>query len=398
MTTEFSEIIQTYHDRIRFFGNVEIGTDISLSDLQANYDGVICAAGAQGDKRLDIPGKEARGIYTAKQFVMWYNGHPEHLTMPADFYRILQRPKVNVSILGQGNVALDCARILLTAQHSPEKLRKSDMPRHVYETLTSARIGRCGVIGRRGSAQASFTNKELREFSKYQIPASLDHKEIELSMKSQASLEELQNNRGKTRSLEILRKMDQLKDANVDSHLALFFLQQPTLFQTDADNFVSTLQTRRTHLVGEAHHQKSVLTDTILEHPTDLVLESVGFNVLPIEGCLFSNGRCVHDKGHQNSNLFVVGWFKRGPRGVIASNIACAAETAETVTDFLQGNPGTGKGRIWIDRKLQMNRVAFTTFKDWKRIEKLEQIAGHYMKKCAEKIQRIAEFSEKKGI
>ena len=181
-------------DEVRYFGNVTLGKDITVDDLRARYDQIVYAVGAQSARRLGIPGEDLSGSHAAFEFVAWYNAHPDFRDQEFDL------DCEDVVVIGNGNVAIDVARILVLAR---DRLAKTDIADHALEALRDCRVKRVTLLGRRGPAQASFTNPELREFGRLEgVCAEVDGAELELDAASEA---EIEGNAVKTRNMATLR-------------------------------------------------------------------------------------------------------------------------------------------------------------------------------------------------
>eukprot|EP00438_Fugacium_kawagutii_P033341 Skav204227 [mRNA] locus=scaffold1550:157239:158510:- [translate_table: standard] len=378
----------------RYFGNVEIGTDPSLEALRQTYDAVVLCTGASGERLLGIPGEESVGVLGAPAFVKWYNGHP-------DYAEALKLPKSagdSAVVLGQGNVALDVARLLV---RSPKELDATDMERDAVNTIASwqqAGLRTVHIVGRRGFVQAAFTNAELRELltcSEDVLPV-VDPDELALC-RNPASEEELSKSRMKKRSVEILEKMaNNFADLDKTSKriLRLHFLRSPQ--EVLAENGeLRGIRLARMQLKGEAGRQVAApSSDPALDVSCGLVVRSVGFDILPFQGLPLKSNRVPHTNGcvEQSSSglggLYVSGWLKRGPQGIIASNIGDAQETAAKLWADLQ----TQSAKTPKETFAESLAAAAVGFEDWKRLEAEELRRGQEMGKAAAKFTNVAEM------
>lgn len=380
----------------RFFGNVEIGLDATLAELRRAYDAVVVCTGAEGERLLGIPGEGLRGVVGAPAFVKWYNSHPDYTALdPPD-------PGEAAVVIGQGNVALDIARVLARA---PSELSATDI-----NTSAASRIARwqrdglrtIQVVGRRGHVQAAFTNKELRELLSLEgVLPVVDPAEYELCC-NEASLKELARNRPKKRSVKILERMlanFAEKDTTSKRVIWLRFLLSPTEVLADAGEVVG-LRVARNELRGEPGKQAAVRAspESSLDLPCGLVLRSVGFARSPLDGLPMSpQGRVSHGRGlvapgdGPASGLYASGWMKRGPTGVIATNIPDARETAANVLSGL-GAPEEARS---VARGALLERLAankrIVSFADWRAIEAEELRRGAEQGRIAE---RLTDFRE----
>lgn len=353
----FTELFQKYPKSLRFYGNVHILGEneslvnissmnlLQLDHLRSVYSGVILACGASSDITLNIPGNNGKGIISARSFVNWYNGHPDYV----DIGTKIDLSKVEeVVIIGQGNVAIDCARIL---GKSYTELLETDIANHALDQLTNSKIKKISIIGRRGHVQSSFTIKEIRELSRLDNSNFLISKvEIDKGMTESSKLE-LENNRPKTRIVDLLNTIASKSVVQSDDKrvIELRYLLNPKKFVLDNDNNVQKIILEKTKLEGPKGQQKAIGIDITEEIPCQLVLVSVGYKSTPILNAPFDNNRNiipniagrVYDPKLSNEHvngLYVVGWMKRGPSGIIGTNISDAKETALSILEDIELN------------------------------------------------------------
>lgn len=379
----------------RYFGNVEVGTQPSLEALRKMYDAVVLCTGASGERLLGIPGEESLGVLGAPAFVKWYNGHPD--------YKALKLPHSageSAVVLGQGNVALDVARLLV---RSPKELDTTDMERDAVNQIAAWQqkgLRTVHIVGRRGFVQAAFTNAELRELltcSEEVLPV-VDPDELALC-RNPASEEELSKSRMKKRSVDILEKMaSNFADAKTTNKrvLRLHFLRSPQEVLSE-DGELRGIRLARMQLQGEAGRQVAASSsDPALDISCGLVVRSVGFDILPFHGLPLKSNRVPHTQGcvEQSSEdlggLYVSGWLKRGPQGIIASNIGDAQETAAKLWNDLQSQSAKASPESFVTSLLSENAVV--GFQDWKRLEAEELRCGQEMGKAAAKFTQVPEM------
>jgi ferredoxin/flavodoxin---NADP+ reductase len=306
----------------------EIGKDISIAQLQADYSAIILAYGAQTDRRMNIPGEDLVGSITATEFVAWYNGHPEYKNYHFNTFA------KKVAIVGQGNVAIDVARILAK---KPELLKESDIADYALDKLEQTSVEKISLIGRRGPAQAAFTDKELRELTELSnCNVTINEHDLELNEMSKT---ELESNAIARRNLDILCKLPSSDDTN-KKNIEFRFYESPIAIEGSGK--VENLVLEKTVLSGLSGEQKATGTGQFLNLDCDLVIRSIGYRGLTLESLPFneSRGTYYHDKGRlldengiQIPQLYVAGWIKRGPSGVIGSN---KADSTETVASILE--------------------------------------------------------------
>jgi len=348
---------------VRFFGNVEVGQAVSVSELQAAYDGVILAYGASQDQPLGLKGEgEMTNVLPARALVNWYNGHPDSYETGDVVGNLLRSKTVeHVVIVGNGNVALDCARILAK---DAAALAPTDITQSALNTLarTTSALKSISIVGRRGVAQAAFTIKELRELTRLpRVRVRVLPDELEASL-TEASTQEVSSSRPRTRIMELLRGLVSSESctggaAGVDINLR-FLLRPAELVPSEADaKQVGAVRLQRTALTGPANQQRAIDVGTpnanaTLQLPCDLLLSSVGYRSLSLPGVPWderrsivpnSGGRVVPRAGAdvddgcaETKGLYVVGWLKRGPTGIIASAVGDAKETVQAVLRDLE--------------------------------------------------------------
>ena len=317
---------------VRFLGNIEVGTDLTLEDLRTHYDAVIHASGAAIDRRLDVDGEDLPGSFSATEFVAWYSGHPD---AQVDRFTLEARSAV---VIGVGNVAVDVARVLAK---SAEALSVTDMPDHVLDVLRRSNIEDIYMIGRRGAAQAKFTTKELRELGEIAgADVVVDPADLAMDAASELALAESNALR---RNLDVLTEWSTRPPEGRPRRLHLRFLTRPEAI-LGADR-VEGIRLRRTELDGNGGVTD---TDVVEDLPAQLIFRSVGYKGVPIEGLPFDQrrgivphdeGRVVRDGAHVPGQ-YVAGWIKRGPTGVIGTNRADAKETVASLLD------DAGKGAV----------------------------------------------------
>lgn len=378
---DFTDVAGT--DGFRFFGNVEVGADVSLGDLRKAYDAVVVCTGAEGERKLNIPGEDSDGVVGSPPFVKWYNGHPDFVDLDP------KEPGEAAVVLGQGNVALDVARILTC---SPEKMRQTDIHRPALDRIAEWQqrgLRTVHVVGRRGFIQAAFTNAELRELLTFddEVLPIVDPVELALC-RNAASEEELSKTRAKKRSMAILEKMAANfaeKDTTSKRILWLRFLWSPSEVTAGSDG-VTGLRLERTELTGEAGSQSATKASSgeSVEVPCGMVVRSVGFDLTPFEGLPMENRRVPHEHGRvlgpdaTAGGLYVSGWVKRGPQGIIASNIGDAQETSHMVLrDIFTGEDSASRADVApVEAQLAATGKRLVSFEDWRRIEEEELRLG----------------------
>ncbi|KAI8580530.1 hypothetical protein K450DRAFT_237477 [Umbelopsis ramanniana AG] len=390
-------------DRFTFLGNVHVGgKDLPLSALKSNYDAIVFSYGASEDRRLNIPGEDLPNVYSARSFVGWYNGLPHHRELMPD----LDSTDTAV-IVGQGNVALDIARMLL----SPiDVLRKTDVTDYALDALSKSRIKHVHVVGRRGPLQAAFTAKELREQMK--LPGVRFNTDVQLLQSELANgAEYLNKSRPLKRLMSILEK--EIGSPNIlsgDKSWTLDFLRSPSRIIPDStNNNVKAIEYELNRLDGPTESRRAIGTGQFVTQECGLILRSIGYKSIAMEGIPFdeSSGRVPNKYGKvlngQNEvpGLYTAGWLKRGPTGVIATTMNDAYETADTLAaDFVAGKPflnevdgiGQKTGSQGLLQLFKDNKIRPISYVDWKLIEKMEFEAGQKFGKPREKFGRVEDM------
>lgn len=370
--------------RCRFFGNVEIGKQITLAELRDYYSAVILTHGAESDRKLGVEGEELTGSHTATEFVAWYNCHPGFKNKNFN----LNTAK-NIAIIGQGNVAVDVARILAKPV---SELEHTDIGIHAIRALKSSAVTNIYVIGRRGPVQAAFTDKELKELG--EIPGCdllIDKNISKLTETDKAELESA--DKVKRSNFRILSEFAEKNDTGAKRKLHLLFLSSPV--EIIGDDKVKSLKLEKNTLIGEPGNQKASGTGVFEELDIDLLFRSVGYLGKGIEGIPFDSkkgvyrnnlGRVQDESGNQIKGLYCAGWIKRGPSGVIGTNKACSVETVNSIIE-----DGLGPVDKEIDALVKQKELRAISFADWQKIDAEELRRGAEKGKEREKFVEIEE-------
>ncbi|KAM7509543.1 hypothetical protein LguiA_019996 [Lonicera macranthoides] len=400
VTNQFSRV--ALNERCSFLGNVNLGTSISLSDLREMYHVVVLAYGAESDRVLGIPGEEFAGIHSAREFVWWYNGHPDCSNLVPDL-----KSTDTAVILGQGNVALDVARVLL---RPTKELATTDIANHALAALEESSIRKVYLVGRRGPVQAACTAKELREV--LGIKDLYIHIQEDDLRKTPADEEEMKNSRIHKRIHELLSKAAATSGNSHPSpgqrELHFIFFRKPDRFldSDDTRGHVSGVQFEKTTLKDNGSgYQIAEGTGTYEDLDCGLVMKSIGYKSVPVDGLPFDlrkgvvqniRGRVLIDASENvtqvEEGLYVVGWLKRGPTGIIATNLYCAEETVASITEDLKKCPPTPvltsskPGREGLMQLLDSRNVRAVPFSDWEKIDSEEKRLGSLRNKPRDKL------------
>ncbi|HEV8339717.1 MAG TPA: FAD-dependent oxidoreductase [bacterium] len=382
--------------RFRFFGNVEIGKDLSVEDLSAFYHLVLFTTGAQTDRRLGIPGEDLEGSYAATEFVAWYNGHPDYTQHTFDLQQTA------AAVVGVGNVAVDVTRILL---RTPEELAKTDIADYALEALRESKVTEVHLLGRRGPAQAAFTNPEIRELG--ELPAAdvvVRPEEAALDELSKAELDRT-HDRTDLRKVEIIQEFAARPLTGKPRRLHLRFLVSPVEI-LGKDGHVAGM--RLVHNVLQATPAGTLSakpTDRFEELDVGLVFRSVGYRGVALPGVPFREdwGVFLNEKGRLLDpatkeplpGLYAAGWIKRGPTGVIGTNKPDAGETVQQMmADAAEGKTFTPKEptAAAAETLVRERQPQVVTYQDWKRLDALEVQRGRAAGRPRIKFVRVEEM------
>jgi ferredoxin--NADP+ reductase len=380
------------HPRFRYFGNVELGRHVSREELLEHYHALVYATGAPIDRPLGISGEELPGSWPATEFVGWYNGHPDHPDL--DFDLSCERAVV----IGNGNVALDVAR-MLTLSHA--ELAGTDTADHALETLDRSAIREVLVVGRRGPAQAAFTNPELRELGELaDADVIVDAAELERALETPepyASATAKQN-------VELLRGYAQRTPTARRRRIVLRFLLSPVEIHAGGDGRVAAVTLARNELVaGSDGRLRAEATGELERIPAGLVLRAIGYRGLPLPGVPFDESRAVirNDGGRvlgEEGTLrgeYTVGWIKRGPTGVIGTNKKDAQETVDAIFADLAGgrlHEPPAPDPAELDATLHARQPELVTYSGWSEIDRHERERGESAGRPRVKLTRIEEM------
>ncbi|BBC72449.1 pyridine nucleotide-disulfide oxidoreductase [Altererythrobacter sp. B11] len=348
-------------ENVRFVGNVAVGEDISIGELQELYDAVVLATGAPHDRPLGIPGEDLRNVFGSAAFVGWYNGHPQFAALNPDL------SGTTAVVIGMGNVALDVARIL---SKSRAEFAGSDIVGHALEALESSRLRRIVILGRRGPHQIMMTPKELGELGALERARPLVRPEDLPEETADAALEP-----GQRKSVGLLREFAAAQgDDDRPITIEFAFMAQPRALVGEGS--VTALEVERTRLVDG----RAEATGETFRIPADLVVSCIGYRTAPIPGVPFDErqGRFTNDEGRIGPGLYCVGWARRGPSGTIGTNRPDGYGVVEKIAaDFPDHDAAAGKpGREGFDRLAAERGLDVVTFRDWKKIEEAEETAA----------------------
>ena len=386
-------------EAFNYFGNVSVGTDITIEDLKETHHAVIITMGAETDRKLGIPGEDLKGSHTATEFVAWYNGHPEYREREFDLSH------ETAVIIGQGNVAADVARILAK---TTDELKKTDISQHALDVLENSKIKDIYVVGRRGPAQGAMTSKELKEFGElWECDTFVDPEEAILNKSSADELSD-RNGRAAKKIYELFsgysedkkphkaRQFPWTKPYVKPKKCHIQFLRSP--IELKGKGKLETVVFEKNALSGEPFKQSARGTGELEKLEAGILFRSIGYRGVALDGVPFHDawGVIPNDKGRiteDNENnvvvpqMYTAGWIKRGPSGIIGTNKACANETiAELMQDITKLDDKKERlGNKKIHEILDAKKIRYINFIEWEVIDKQEVENGKPKGKPREK-------------
>ena len=411
------------HPRFRYFGNVTFGEHISREELRARYHAIVYATGSPADRPLGIPGEQLPGSHAATEFVGWYNGHPDHTELELDLTTPAHSPEGRVGggapaeravVIGNGNVALDVARMLVL---DPSELAPTDTADHALAVLADSHVREVLVIGRRGPAQAAFTNPELLELGELaDADVIVDRDELERALAVHDAGAEADATA--RRNVEILRSYAAREPAGRRKRIVLRFLLSPVAFLPDAHGRLGAVELVRNELVpaagGGLRAQATGERETIA---AGLAFRAIGYRGVPLPGVPFDERNAVianragrvldPDSGAPMPGEYVVGWIKRGPTGVIGTNKKDAQETVDALlSDHEPAVAGDGGAPApatpahvpddpdpaAIERLLRERQPELVTYAGWEAIDRHERSLGQAAGRPRVKLTQIEEM------
>ncbi|HET8968237.1 MAG TPA: FAD-dependent oxidoreductase, partial [Gaiellaceae bacterium] len=358
----------------RFLGNVEVGRDVTHDELASLFDAVVYACGSQADRRLGVPGEDLPGSWAATELVAWYNGHPDfqHLEFDLSHERAV--------VIGNGNVALDVARMLALTE---EELAPTDTTDAAIAAIVSAGIREIVVLGRRGPVQAAWTSTELGELGELGgADVVVDPAELELDPVSRAELDAASNI--VQRNVEILREFASREPVGRPRVVRLRFRASPVAIL--GEEHVEGVEVVRNRLEPDGRGSvRAVTTDERETIPCGIVFRSVGYRGVGVPGVPFdeqagtipnAEGRVLDEGGTPVRGVYCAGWIKRGPTGVIGTNKKDATETVDRLLDDARAGRLRPRSDRAIEDLLRERGVEVVTYAGWEAIDALERARG----------------------
>ena len=383
------------HERFRFFGNVELGRDISVDDLRRHYDHIVYATGNESDRRMGIPGEDLAGVHSATEFVGWYNGHPDFQDRSFDLAAARR-----VAVVGNGNVAMDVTRVLA---RSTDELAPTDITAESLAVLRQSAVEEVVLLGRRGPAQAAFSPQEIKEIGSLEgVSLLVSEEEMKLDEISRTWLKETAA-RSAQRNVAYLTEVAGAEASARDRLVTCRFLVSPIELQAGDDGRVAQVVIEKNELYAAEDgtpRPRGTGETEILD--VDLVFKAVGYRGVPLPGVPFherwgilpnDEGRLLTEQdGEVVPGQYVVGWAKRGPTGLIGTNSADSTATVKKMLEDIDGVTAPAdpaKAPEKIVELLRERGVDFVTFDDWTRLDEDEVRLGEAQKKVREKYTNV---------
>ena len=340
---------------VSYYGNVEVGRDITIDELRDLYDAIVLAVGSPIDRNLGVPGDDKQGVYGAAAFVGWYNGHPDFRNLDPDL-------DIEAAVIvGNGNVAIDCARVLAK---TAKEMAATDLTEYANAAISGSPLKDIYMCGRRGPVEAKFTNVELREMGELADCAPI----VDLGQLPDSVPADLpdRDRRLKERNLETLRGFADVPAEGKSKSLHFMFFTNPV--EILGGDRVEAVRMERTAVKDG----RAVGTGQFFDIPCGMVIAAIGYSGEPFPGIPFDErtGVAVHEDGRIGDGIYAVGWIKRGPTGVIGTNKHDGDRAAEQIIeDVVDGGKA---GRDGLERLLQERSVRWVSYEDWKKIDAAE--------------------------
>uniref|UniRef100_A0A3B5A873 NADPH:adrenodoxin oxidoreductase, mitochondrial n=1 Tax=Stegastes partitus TaxID=144197 RepID=A0A3B5A873_9TELE len=402
---EVKNVINTFtqtakHSRCSFYGNVNVGKDVSIDELQQAYHAVVLSYGAEGNRSMGVPGEDLAGVYSAKDFVGWYNGLPNCRELSPDL------SCETAVILGQGNVALDVARILLSPV---DILKKTDITQPALEALAESQVRRVLIVGRRGPMQIACTIKELREM--VNLPTTRPEMVAADFEGVTEALKDLPRPRKRLTELMLKTALEKPGEKEQERRIKASRIWGFRFFRSPVEvlanhNRVAGIRLAVNKLEGEGEGAQAVLTGEVEDVTCGLVVSSIGYKSLPIDPSVPFDSRKaivpnVMGRVQQTAGLYCSGWLKTGPTGVIATTMNNSFDTARSVMEDMDSGSldvsAAKPGSKSISALLEKRGIKPVTFSDWEKIDNVEMSRGEACGKPREKVLTVEEMLQVVG-
>ena len=382
-------------DGVRFFGNVTLGTDVTVRELRSRYDAIFYAVGNESDRKLGIPGEDLDGVHSATEFVFWYNGHPDYVDRGS---RLDEARRV--AVIGNGNVAMDVARVL---GREPDELASTDIAAPAIDSLRASSVREVILVGRRGPAQAAYSPKEIQEIGKLEsCDLVITPRYAALDPATEAWMAENQVPANVQSNIDYVNEVSQRGEGDNERKIRCWFLASPVEF-IGKDGKLTHIKFVRNELVPRGNRLSAMPTEETWLEPVQLAFKAIGYRGVPIPGVPFREdwalipndaGRVLHEAGGQVlPGQYVVGWAKRGPSGLIGSN---RPDSKATVEAFLEDLPSLERapGGSDLGKLLDERGVRWFSWADWLKLDAEELRLGEERGKVREKFISVPEMLE----
>lgn len=381
----------------RFFGNVCLGQDVQVCDLQAHYDHIIYAVGNESDRKMGVEGENLQGVFSATEFVGWYNGHPDFRDRKFNLSEASR-----VAVVGNGNVAMDVARVIARA---PSELASTDIAAHALSELTASAVKEVLLLGRRGPAQAAFSPSEIKEIGNLEsadlvIPEDIMNLDDVTTnwLENYASRDALKN-------VAYLKQKATEGEGNNERKITCHFLASPTSFEGENGRVTAIKLVANELYADERGTPRPRATETTWLEPVDLVFKAIGYRGVEIPGVPYHkewgtipniDGRVTEYENEKTiPGQYVVGWAKRGPTGLIGTNKADSESTVRAMLEDISGqtvDASDTKSPEAALKMLQNYGIDVVTLDDWHRLDQDEIQRGESVGKIREKYTCIDEM------
>jgi ferredoxin--NADP+ reductase len=379
--------------RVRFFGAVKLGRDLTVAELAERHDAVIYAVGCESDRHMEIPGEDLAGSHSATEFVGWYNGHPDHRA------RVFDLSTGAVAVVGVGNVAMDVTRILA---RDPEELAKTDIAGYALDALRKSGVKTVWLLGRRGPAEAAYSLAEIQEIG--ELSAADLVVDPAKAVVDEASQGELADPAVK-KKVEYVQEHAKKGEGSKDRKVRLRFRVSPVELIGE-NGRVAAMRIEKNKLVSDGKGGVKAVGAGVFETiKVGLVLRSVGYRGIPLPGVPFDeksghiphvDGRVVPAPGRPPlPGQYVVGWAKRGPSGLIGTNRADSVLTVASLLADLKAGILPAAADASLEATLRLladKKVRALSFADWQKLDILEKAAGAKAGKIREKFTRVEDM------
>ncbi len=349
------------NEKVAFFGNVDVGKDVGVEELKGLYDAVVLAIGSPFDRKLGVPGEDKTGVFGSADFVGWYNGHPDFRDLDPDLNT------KSIVVIGNGNVAIDCARVLVK---TPEEMSTTDIATHAAEAIHASPIEDVYMVGRRGPIEAKFTNVELREMGELQdCTPIIDGAQIPDDVPADMEMSD-RDRRLKERNLATLKSFVDAEPAGRKRRVHFQFYASPV--EILGGDSVEGIRLEKT----EVRDGRAVGTGETYDIPCGIVIAAIGYQGQPLDGLPFDeyNGVIENDEGRVADGVYAVGWIRRGPTGVIGTNKHDGDRAAEQIQEDC--TDGGKSGRAGLTAVLAEKGIKWVDYPGWQKIDEAEKAAA----------------------